>query len=397
MIYKRGCNKKGPDRTCSKCGKRRACGVYWYKFIWNGQLVRESTKQGNDKVARQMESAHRTSLAKGEVGIREKKAVPTLKEFCSQRVEPWAKARFEATCRKNWTWYRTGIRALIKFKPLAEARLDQITSEVASEFAAYRLRQGMQVSTANNSLRVLRRILHLATEWGVLTVAPKVNVLSGERRRERVITFEEEARYLAAVPEPLASIAAVLADTGMRPEECFRLRWENVLWLSGRNGNLLVTHGKTPTARRMVPMTLRVRSILESRWLETVKPEEGWVWPAPTRSGHIEPSSLRKQHAKAFVTIADEARIRDAKPVRPFVLYSLRHTFLTRLGESGCDVWALARIAGHASINISARYVHPSQEAVLDAISRLGGHKTGHSPNEPPQLPVAKDVTSAVQ
>ena len=40
--------------------------VYWYKFMWNGKLVRESTKQGNDKVARQMEAAHRTSLAKGE-------------------------------------------------------------------------------------------------------------------------------------------------------------------------------------------------------------------------------------------------------------------------------------------------------------------------------------------
>jgi hypothetical protein len=46
--------------------------VYWYKFVWHGELIRESTKQGNDKVARQMVAAHRTSLAKGEVGIREK-------------------------------------------------------------------------------------------------------------------------------------------------------------------------------------------------------------------------------------------------------------------------------------------------------------------------------------
>ena len=395
-IYKRGCDKKGPDKTCSRCGERGSCGVYWYKFMWNGELVRESTRQGNDKNARNIESAHRTSLAKGEVGIREKKTVPTLKEFCSQRVEPWAKARFEATCRKNWTWYRTGIRALTKYKPLAEIHLDQITSEVASEFAAHRLREGMQVSTANNSLRVLRRILNLAVEWGVLAIAPKVNVLSGERRRERVITSEEEARYLAAAPEPLASVAVVLTDTGTRPEECFRLRWENVTWLNGRNGALLVVHGKTPAARRVVPMTPRVRTTLESRWLELGKPEEGWVWPAPTRSGHVEPSSLRKQHAKAFITIADEAKKRDVKPVRPFVLYSLRHTFLTRLGESGCDVWTLARIAGHASINISARYVHPSEDAVLDAISRLGGHKIGHSGNNAPQLPVAKDATSAV-
>ncbi len=367
MIYKRG-------------------KFYWYKFMWQGKLVRESTKQGNDKVARHMESAHRTSLAKGEVGIREPKAIPSLKEFCGARVEPWARATFENACRKNWTWYRTGIRALTAYKPLADACLNEITGELASDFASHRLEEGMQVSTANNSLRVLRRILNLAVEWGALETAPKVRVLTGERRRERVITVEEEAKYLSAAPEPLASVASVLADTGMRPEECFRLRWEDVTWLNGRNGALLVTRGKTAAARRVIPMTPRVRAVLESRWNVAGRPEEGWVWPAATRSGHVEPSSLRKRHAKA---------LKDGK-VRPFVLYSLRHTFLTRLGQSGCDVWTLARIAGHSSIAISSRYVHPSEDAVLDAISRLGGHKFGHTRNETPQLSVAKDETSAV-
>src|SRR5205814_3700287 len=143
-------------------------------------------------------------------------------------LEPWAKARFGTTWLKNWTWYRTRIRALLAYKPMADARLDEITGELASEFAAHRLGKGMQVSTANNSLRVLRRILNLAVEWDVLDSAPKVKVLSGEQRRERVIFPEEEARYLAAAPEPLASIASLLADTGMRPEECFRLRWDDV-------------------------------------------------------------------------------------------------------------------------------------------------------------------------
>lgn len=377
MIYKRG-------------------KTYWYKFMWQGQLLRESTKQGNDRVARNMESAHRTSLAKGEVGLRDPKVFPTLRDFCATRIVPWAKSTFETTTPKSWLWYRTGIRALTNFRPLADARLDQITGELSSEFAAHRLREGMQVSTANNSLRVLRRILNLAAEWGVLDVAPKLKILSGERRRERVVTSEEEARYLAAAPEPLASIAVVLADTGVRPEECFRLRWESVTWLNGRNGALLVLHGKTAAARRMLPMTPRVRSVLESCWDRTGRREEGWVWTAPTRSGHVEPSSLRKQHAKTFTTIADEAAKRNAKAVRPFVLYSLRHTFLTRLGESGCDVWTLARIAGHASINISARYVHPSEDAVLDAISKLGGHKIGHSSLDAAQLPVAKDIARAI-
>jgi len=52
--------------------------IYWYHFLWNGEHVQESTKQGNPRVARQMEAAHRTALAKGEVGIRDRKRDRTL-------------------------------------------------------------------------------------------------------------------------------------------------------------------------------------------------------------------------------------------------------------------------------------------------------------------------------
>ena len=39
------------------------------------------------------------------------------------------------------------------------------------------------------------------------------------------------------------------------------------------------------------------------------------------------------------------------------------------------------RIAGHSSISISSRYVHPCEETVLNAMERLplGGHKNRHS------------------
>jgi integrase len=354
MIYKRG-------------------NVYWYKFQFNGKLVRESTKQRNDKVARQMEAAHRTSLAKGEVGIREKKPAPALCQFCDERFEPWIKS---TTASKTWLdFYRVGLRAIKAHRALSGLRLDEITSENAAEFAAQRRAQkgGLQVSTVNSSLRVLRRVLRQAAEWGLLQTVPKIKMLPGERHRERVLSTEEEARYLATASEPLASIAVVLADTGMRPEECYRLRWETITWANGRNGTLLVTHGKTKAARRVLPFTPEVKAVLHARWEKAGQPEEGWVWPATAKSGHVEPCSLKRQHRKA---------LRLSK-VRPFVLYSLRHTFLTRLGESGCDAWTLARIAGHSSIAISARYVHPSEDAVLVAVDRLGRHKTGHSQEQP--------------
>src|SRR6516165_10596440 len=136
--------------------------------MWRGELVRESTHQTNDKIARQMEAAQRTSLAKGEVGIRERKPAPTLSEFCKTRFEPLAQASFEKSTPANWLWYRAGIRPLLSYKPLANAKLDSIGKELAADFAAFRQADAKQISTINSALRVLRRILRLSVEWGVL-------------------------------------------------------------------------------------------------------------------------------------------------------------------------------------------------------------------------------------
>jgi integrase len=345
--------------------------VYWYHFVFDGQHVQQSTKQGNPRIARQMEAAHRTALAKGEVGFREKKVVPTLNEFCRNRVEPWARSMFEQTSVNTWRWYRAGLRSIYDYLPIADLKLDEITGETGADFAAHRQSQGLEVASVNASLRILRRVLKLALEWGVVQATPKLKLLRGERHRERVITPEEEAKYLAAVSDTLASVGMLLADTGMRPDECYRLCWENITFANGRNGTLLIMHGKTPAARRMLPMTPRVRAVLEKRWVAAGKPLEGFVWPAPTKSGHMDHSTLKKQHARTFRALKEEAE-RTGQPVlKPFVLYSFRHTFLTRLAESGCDAWTLARIAGWSDISISKRYVHPSEEAVLTALARM--------------------------
>jgi len=44
---------------------------------------------------------------------------------------------------------------------------------------------------------------------------------------------------------------------------------------------------------------------------------------------------------------------------------------LTRLGESGPDAFTIMRIAGHSSVTVSQRYVHPSPESMERAFERL--------------------------
>jgi len=57
----------------------------------------------------------------------------------------------------------------------------------------------LKVSSINRELEVLRRMLRLAVEWGKVDKAlPKAEMLAGESHRERVLSGEEETRYLVA-------------------------------------------------------------------------------------------------------------------------------------------------------------------------------------------------------
>jgi site-specific recombinase XerD len=44
---------------------------------------------------------------------------------------------------------------------------------------------------------------------------------------------------------------------------------------------------------------------------------------------------------------------------------------LTLLGESGADAFTIVRMAGHSSVTVSQRYVHPSPESLEGAFERL--------------------------
>jgi integrase len=336
---------------------------YWYKFMWNGKLLCESTKQGNDKIARKMEAAHRTRLAEGLVGIREKKIATTLADFLVKRIEPWAKVR------PSWLWFRSGIRPLLKSKHIAGLRLDEITSETIAGYAARRQGDGLQVGSINRELRVLRRVLRLAVEWRMLEKAPKVQMHGEERRRERVVGDDEFARYLNCGSPLLSAVAIVLNDTGLRPDECHRMDWSDIAFVNGRHGRLLVRHGKTKAARRQLPLTPRVRVMLQGRWENAGRPEEGWVWPAPTKTGHIDHSTLKKQHRNAL----------KLSGVRSFLLYSLRHTFATRIAPH-VDAWTLCKIMGWSSLSVAMTYIHSSDDRVLEAFTGLqDGYKIGYS------------------
>ena len=222
--------------------------IYWYKFMWNGESSAPLHKAGESKDGTADGGRPQDSLAKGEVGIRERKTVPTLREFARGKFADHVASTFGAKV-KTPALLRNGIRALLEFESLAGARIDGITTDRITAYAGKRQRDGLAVSSINRELQVLRRMFTLAQEWTVVDkVLPKVRMLPGERHRDRVISDDEEAAYLNAAPGLLRQVATVLVDTAMRPEECFRMRWEDL-----QDDAVMVQHGKTESARRRFP------------------------------------------------------------------------------------------------------------------------------------------------
>jgi len=356
--------------SIKKRGKR-----YWFRFMWKGDWIEKSTGQGNKNVARQMEAAYRTALAKGEVGIVERQPAPTLKKFAEDSFLPYIATTFTKQ-PKTKAYYEYGVKCLIGFDKLANERLDRITSETIGAYIAARRAGGNEITTINRQLQVLRRMFNRAMKWKkVHTKLETVEMLPGERRRDRVLSPVEETLYFAAArsntmqkhtdPALLADVDTILIDCALRPEECFRLRPANVV-----DDEIEIQYGKTENARRRIPMTNRVKAIIEMRLERSCGSK--WIFPAPTESGHIEKSSLRKQHATAMKEATRMLRERSGNETMQFEnfdLYSLRHTCLTRWAPH-MDPWTLMRLAGHADMATTKRYIHPEVEATRGAMTR---------------------------
>jgi len=224
----------------------------------------------------------------------------------------------------------------------------------------------------NRGLRTLRRALNLAFQWKSLDKPVKVTLAAGERQRDRVLNESEVKNYLDACPQHWKDCATIILDEGFRPSEVFALRWSHVFFNQDCTGLVQVMEGKSKAAHRMLPMTPRVCELLRGRHESRGRPSEGWIFPSSSECGHFNGDAAKDQHKKGLTDSG----------VKAFVPYTLRHTALTRLGErAGGDVFVLARIAGHSSITVTQRYIHPQADAinrVFAASQFSSGHKIGH-------------------
>ncbi len=341
--------------------RNRKSGTWSYDFWWDGHRIKESTRQKSKPVARQMEAARKTDLARGEAGIQRRRC-PEFRRFVETEFLPW----FEATHRgRAGQTYR---RHLVSCRPLLEFFSGCLLSEIDSgAVEKYKQRRASEISSAtgrrlrpatvNRDLAALRAIFGLAVKQGLVKVNPVhgLRFLPEDNEQTRVVSFEEQGRYFRAAVLRLREVATLILNTGMRPEEVYRLKREDVHLAEGY---LRVPFGKTRAARRTIPLNREARVLLASR---LGKLGTGvYVFPSKREPGR--PMGLvSNTHARTVKRAG----------LAPFRLYDLRHTFATRAVQSGMDLPTLAKILGHSKINMVLRYAHPTPEHERLAMSKM--------------------------
>src|SRR5580658_2675071 len=288
----------------------------WYKFRWcvkhedgtkENFMIRRPARVRNRNDAKEVEREHRRALSLGQVHPNDpwpKAATigpPIFRTFAKEFLQ-YAKTHTKAGTH---TFYSACLERLLTFAAIADAPLDAITGETVSRYARHRQEVPENaVVTVNGDLRTLRRMLHLAVEWGKLDRVPTIHELPQSKGRDRVLSFAEEAKYLAKSSENLRDAAILAVDTGMRPNsELFPLRWADVD-LTARtecpHGVIHVRQGKTESAQRSLPLTPRAADVLQRRKLAAEgKPKpSAFVFPGDGKTGHI--VSMQHPHEDAI-------------------------------------------------------------------------------------------------
>ncbi len=397
--------------------KRDGSRFYWYEFIFRGRRYRESTGLTNYRAAERAGEIRRAELAQDRVGIARKRTVPLFRDFAEQFL---GTAQLE--CKpKTHVFYEDRIRQLRPW--FGAKRLDEITAPAIREFKESRLKQGLRGATVNRDLGTLRRLLTLAVKDGILQSSPffarQIEFLP-ENGCERVISLAEEKRYLESACPLLHDVAVIMLEMGLRPEEVFELHARHV-HPNARPPYVHVPEGKTPKARRDVPITAKAMPVIHARQTlsEAQEPRDA-QWDAYTqkRSGRFTSrksfnrATAAEREAELRKTGVTEPEIEEAKRrlrergrgylfpqrvgtgsdygramndlhhaheralkasgIEPrFRIYDLRHTYGTRAIEAGMNPLTLAKLMGHADLKTTQRYVHLSKQHLGEAQKRM--------------------------
>ncbi len=225
----------------------------------------------------------------------------------------------------------------------------QVTTVRVERYKRDRLEAGLKPRTVNKDLRVLRHLLNVAMEWGLLLhdPMPHVKQVRADQSPTRVLSAHEERQLLTACNSHLRPLVTFGLHTGLRAGELCNLTWEHI---DADRRLVRVVSGTAKSRReRAIPLTPTAWQVLEERRSAEASPE-GRVFSY-------------RSFASPFNAAVRRAGLQGVTP------HTLRHTMATRALERGVNIRTVQRWLGHASVTQTERYCHPpptyEREAIL--------------------------------
>ena len=365
--------------------------VWWYKFRFEGQLIRDSAKTASKTIARDAEHARRRDLELSINRITKREKMPLF----SNAARAWLESR-TALAANTLEAYEHFVETLTE--QFGKRLVCDIDDKDISILQRKRLAEKKSARTANFEVNVLRQILKAHGLWGA--ISDKVKSLRERRDIGRAIGPIDEKKLIDAAANSrspaLLPLLIVSLDSGLRASEVRSLRRRDLKleWREGviAKGELTVPKSKTEAGTgRTVPFTSRVCAVL-TLWLSRFSDAGPDIYVFPRFSVGVE-GNARKPHfhsvalnepigewKKAWKIALDKAgkvgcktpdELKSAKPLK-YRWHDCRHTFVTRLAENPkVSEETIRALAGHVSKKMLERYSHIRKASRWAAIAAL--------------------------
>jgi integrase len=344
--------------------------VWWYKFRFAGQVIRESTKSDSKTVAKDAERARRRELEESWNQIKRRKLPPLF----SVASADWLKTR-TGIAPSTERSYKLAISHLTE--DFGKRLLSDLCGQDLAAYQARRKRDGVSNRTVNLELGVLRIILRRYQMWE--GISADVDFLKESPSPGRALSHEEETRLLDAASRSrcrsLYPVVMLAINTGMRANEIRNLKWEQVDFFAKS-----LTVGKSKTAAgtgRIIPLNPRAVAVL-THWRglfhgaqpeHNVFPHEKYGLAGNDRqlcAYEIIPTEPMHRWKVGWESARKAAKVSCR-------FHDLRHTFISRLAESQASDSTVMALAGHVSRTMMERYSHIRMEAKRRAVDDLSG------------------------
>lgn len=349
-------------------------GDWWIDYYYQGKRCRQKIGT-RKKDAEQALSQIRIKITAGEfVPMEERQPEeepgppPVLfSDFAKNEYLPWSEVQHSAKHHK----LQNSIVKVQLIPCFGEIDLHSITTKMLEDYITRRSqgfylkgkkKRPVKPATVNRDIACLKILFRKAVDWGRLEVSPARGIKAFKEipNPPRLLEPEEITALLAHIPDRHRALVCCALYAGLRREELFHLRWEDIHWKAGQ---LCVVsreehHTKNYETRR-IPMNDALQEALRHHKQNHIVVGSGYVFGNKEGKPY---DNIRK----ALKTTARQAGITEGVG-----LHQLRHAFCSHALMQGIDPRTVQKWMGHRDLKTTLRYAHLSPDHEKTAIQRL--------------------------